>query len=135
MNRRRKLVLAVLATAAASVFAAPAASGAPAGWDYELKTEQRKPGASVLFKKKGDVVKLCDLADDGWAARLDLSNFPDIGDVYKLEVEGKGRCVTHRASEGGKYDLPENREFEALIRLSRPHDAKYGNLQYWNNNQ
>jgi hypothetical protein len=99
-----------LATAsAASASVAPPGGG---GWDHTWTTVDAKHGGTVYVEEHGDVVSLCDTAADGYAPRAEVSTQDSVG-TYDIKYTitgagGYGACTTYSASNGGKYDLPEN---------------------------
>lgn len=93
---------AALLISAGSVF-----SSASAGetWDRAYTFN----GISAYVREYGDVIKVCDTAANSFAATMDVHSYAGGGKFYTIKVTGgNGTCVTHRASDGGVYDLPEN---------------------------
>ncbi|MCU7724027.1 hypothetical protein ODJ79_09900 [Actinoplanes sp. KI2] len=65
---------------------------------------------TATFTEHGDVVTICDADADGHGVKMYVSLDDAYGPTqYTFHVGGKGNCSTHRASEGGAYDLPEKR--------------------------
>ncbi|MEV6668579.1 hypothetical protein ACFYY9_18810 [Streptomyces nigra] len=62
------------------------------------------------FNEYGDVVTICDTDEDGHAVRMDVRLDSTSGPrQYAFYVGGNGNCATKKASMGGAYNLPENR--------------------------
>lgn len=121
----RKRILAV-ATGATIMVAgvtgfAPTAAAAPAlcdegNWDFCIETTDDNPGARMWVELTGDKVQVCDTDADGKRA---------VGNVYNgsrsagtldhrytiYDENADGSCKTVLANMGGKYNLPEDREF------------------------
>ncbi|MGI6870022.1 MULTISPECIES: hypothetical protein [Amycolatopsis] len=98
---------AAAAVAAAGVLV-PAGTAAampdPPGdsWDHTFTA----PGVTVYVEEYGDRISVCDSAANGSSAQVNV--WADGGWRYKAVASGgSGSCVTHSASEGGAYNLPE----------------------------
>ncbi|GAB3578140.1 hypothetical protein GCM10027445_44890 [Amycolatopsis endophytica] len=99
----------VALTAAAVVATTGTASAAVEppgdGWDHTFKAS----GVVVYVEENGDRISICDTAANGKRAQLDVWIGSD--PIYSSVVtKGKGSCVTHSASQGGKYNLPEGKQ-------------------------
>jgi hypothetical protein len=70
----------------------------------------------AYFTEHGDIVKVCDTDADGYGVRMYVYKDEPYGTkLYSITVGGEGNCKTHRASEGGVYDLAENRHVGFLF--------------------
>ncbi|MGW0701315.1 hypothetical protein ACWD0A_18775 [Streptomyces sp. NPDC002867] len=79
--------------------------GSASGWSGE-----------GYFNEYGDVVTICDKESDGYAVVMHVSLDDAYGaEKYNFSVGGDGRCATRKASMGGAYDLPENRNIGFLF--------------------
>lgn len=68
------------------------------------------------FTEYGDIVKICDIDADGYAVKMWVALGDAYGPtLYETWVGGEGNCITHRASEGGKLNLPENKTIGFLF--------------------
>lgn len=64
----------------------------------------------AYFTEHGDKVKICDTDADGYAVKMWVSLDNAYGpNLYSFYRGGEDNCATHEASEGGAYNLPENR--------------------------
>ncbi|MGW3241949.1 hypothetical protein [Streptomyces sp. NPDC001070] len=64
----------------------------------------------------GDVVTICDKDADGYAVIMYVYLGGAYGAPrYNFYVGGEGNCATHRAADGGKYDLPEGENIGFLF--------------------
>ncbi|CAM5432397.1 hypothetical protein STENM223S_07805 [Streptomyces tendae] len=101
------LVGAVAAAGLTAVTATPAgAAGAPTGinWDHVWNGT----GVRVYVEEYGDIISVCDTSANGHSAFVTVDDWDLNISHYKATVStGKGTCVTHRASQGGKYNLHE----------------------------
>jgi hypothetical protein len=96
------------------------AADAIAGPHYWMYTDDDNPGGRIDFWPNGDVVELCDTQADGYAAYASVGPNSGSGWVgYNLSVGGNGKCVIHRASQGGHYDLPEEACIAVFVFLDK----------------
>lgn len=110
-SRGRRTVAALFGAAALAslgIVTAPSAGAAelPGGiaWDHVYSG----PGVKVYVEEHGDVISVCDTSANGHAAWVAVDNVSDNISGYKLVVStGNGSCATHKASQGGRYDLGE----------------------------
>ena len=91
--KRTIIGAAVLGVAAVLVTPAQAFAGTNVPW---TKSTDKAPGAKGKFTAKGDVVNVCDIEEDGWAAFVKLSKW-SARDSHYIEVDeyhvgGKNRC-------------------------------------------
>ncbi|NIH82962.1 hypothetical protein [Amycolatopsis viridis] len=96
---------AVVTLAAAGVLVpAGSASAMPDppgdGWDHTFS----ELGVTVYAEEYGDRIAVCDTAANGASAVVNVWAGPW---KYEAVASGFGTCTTHRASEGGRYNLPE----------------------------
>ena len=85
-----------------------AASPEPPGdsWDHVFSAKR----VTVYVEQYGDVISVCDTSANGHNAWVSVSYASD--SLYSATVNsGAGSCATHRASEGGIYDLREGRDY------------------------
>lgn len=124
-----KRVLGVTLAAVALAFGATTNAYAA---DHTMHTNDGDPGGRIEFTANGDVVRICDIEADGWAATggaqlVGSSTWP----VW-MTAGGNGECVTSRASDGGSHDLKEGEvyHFEICLRKSGQADS-YCDDQWW----
>ncbi|NIH79171.1 hypothetical protein [Amycolatopsis viridis] len=122
----RKTMVALLGVAMAvafSVATAPAASAIT--WDYTMKTTDGDPGAILKFRAHEDVVELCDLEVDGYAA---WAYIDDGGShLYPLQIGGgHNNCRQVSEKKKGKYDLDEHRYISVQVCLVKENSAAKG---------
>ncbi|MGW3162684.1 hypothetical protein ACWC9Q_07320 [Streptomyces sp. NPDC001142] len=68
------------------------------------------------FTENGDKVGICDTKADGHAVRLHVYTGGVYNTLrYSISVGGKGSCTGKTASNGGKYNLPENTKIGFLF--------------------
>lgn len=103
-SRLRKALATLGISVAAIVMSFVVASPAFA-YDFSMQTDDTDPGARLWWTANGDVVKICDQEADGWAA---WARVADGSGWYEFSVGGNGKCASHDASDGGKYDLDES---------------------------
>ncbi|MFB4300553.1 hypothetical protein [Actinomadura sp. NTSP31] len=128
------------ASVAAGVLALSVATPALA-YDQKVSTDDGDPGGRVEWTAYGDVVKVCDIEADGWAAKVFVgyfvSGFPPVHDSYSLQAGGNGTCKTARASDGGSHDLPEGKQLSITVCLadsSHPQGTYCDWIEPYNNN-
>ncbi|WP_406453170.1 hypothetical protein OG782_20975 [Streptomyces sp. NBC_00876] len=109
LGRRATAALlgAVALAGLSSVTASPAtAAEAPTGinWDHTWNGK----GVRVYVEEHGDYISVCDTAANGHSAFVTVDDVDLNISHYKAKVTtGKGTCVTHKASQGGRYNLHE----------------------------
>lgn len=132
----RKIVTAVVASVAAVIASLGIAAPAYAYDDY-VSTDDSDPGARLYWTAYGDIVKVCDREADGYAALGKVGIWVDTYEVkilYTVRAGGNGTCNEKRASDGGKYNLPENRYIYLSICLSSDeHPETYCDWRQWYN--
>ncbi|NIH78457.1 hypothetical protein [Amycolatopsis viridis] len=111
--RKTLLTAGTIAATATAVLAGTTTASAttdpppPGGWDYVISA----PGAILYIKKHGDIFKLCDTQANNYSAQYDVGYVED--DEWHsrdwASINGLGKCVTHRASQGGRHNLPERK--------------------------
>lgn len=130
---------AILITGGALAMApqASAVTDPPGGdsWDHVYTTSDSGHGGTLYIEEYGDFIELCDTKADGLAPRADISVLQSDGN-YKLAYQlissqGNGFCVSHQASDGGVYNLPENTTIHVHIYLG-PNGASQNNYNYSN---
>ncbi|MGA8112416.1 MAG: hypothetical protein WCA46_02000 [Actinocatenispora sp.] len=92
---------AILTTAGAASAAEP-----PGGivWDHTWSTT----GVTVYVEEHGDIISVCDTSANGDAAYVEVyANYAWPYTYLMTATGGSGTCTTHRASDGGKYNLDE----------------------------
>jgi hypothetical protein len=100
-----RAVAAALAIAAATLMATAgsAAADPPRDWDHVHEAT----GVRIYFEEHGDIVSVCDAKANGHSASV-IVYAPEPHFAYKMTVStGAGTCKSHRASDGGKYNLEE----------------------------
>ncbi|MBO2461261.1 hypothetical protein [Actinomadura violacea] len=114
-----RLVASAVALSAAAVMATTGtASAATAG--YHLVTAS---GVKVQIWEHGDVVKVTDTSANGHSAYVTVMYTYQGRDFsYNMTAKSKGSSKTHRASDGGVYNLPEN------ARIDIEYDGNGGNF-------
>ncbi|WP_167104425.1 hypothetical protein [Amycolatopsis granulosa] len=112
--RKTMLTVATLAVTAASaltITGTAAATTDPSGgaWNHVFTSHDRT--ARIYVQEYNDVIKACDISANGKPVSLDVYIGKKSFDPrYSVTVKGdKGKCVTHSASQGGKYNLPKGR--------------------------
>ncbi|MFG3555286.1 hypothetical protein ACGGAQ_12980 [Micromonospora sp. NPDC047557] len=125
----RALTGATALTVAAVVAFPGSAAASPEppgdGWDHVFSVK----GVTVYVEEYGDVISVCDTLANGHNAWVDVSY--GSGWLYTAKVNsGAGSCATHRASEGGIYDLKEGRDY--LLDFAGSVDGVY--LESFSNN-
>ncbi|GAB3584164.1 hypothetical protein GCM10027445_59920 [Amycolatopsis endophytica] len=109
--RVRTLFTVATLTAAGVLATAGSAAASPEppgdGWDHTY----RDLGVTVYVEEYGDRISVCDAEANGSSAQVNV--WADGGWRYKAVVSnGNGSCVTHSASQGGAYNLPEGAYIE-----------------------
>lgn len=124
---------------AASAQERAAATARPSGGvhllaDHEMYTADQSwpydPAGHMWFNEYGDVVTLCDNDADGQKVYLQVTTPSNVS--YGMSVGGEGNCVTHKASNGGKYNLPENKYITFEISASGDPAASYNHAAWLN---
>ncbi|MFI5806640.1 hypothetical protein [Streptomyces sp. NPDC051561] len=108
---KRTRAVGVLATAFALTFGF---SGSAMAADHTMNTGDAWGAFGYSgkgeFTEYGDIVKICDIDADGYAVHMRVALDDAYGSLlYNTWVGGEGNCITHRASEGGKLNLPEGK--------------------------
>jgi hypothetical protein len=113
LKKRTVVGLAAASFALALGISSPAAAAAHA---HEMHTGDAFGSVfgysgSGVFTEEGDQVNICDIDADGYAVWIgvyegstDYSNM-----IYEFSVGGEGNCEVKKASNGGKYNLPEKK--------------------------
>jgi hypothetical protein len=134
--RFRKSLGVVAASVALSVGVVPQAFAAP---DHHMYSDDdtfpwEDSGAKVEFTEYGDIVKVCDVDEDGYAAYLFVYDQYLYGrKIYTVRAAGNGHCTTYRASMGGKYNLPEKKLGFLICVGTSEATAAYCDSAYWVN--
>ncbi|ANZ40975.1 hypothetical protein BBK82_38325 [Lentzea guizhouensis] len=128
----RQTLAAVGTTAAAIALSLTMASPAHAA-DEWMYTDDGDPGGKVEFTANGDVVKLCDIEEDGHSVYLRVRDSNSNAVQYTYTIGGEGRCQTFRASLGEPYDLTEGRAYDFRICLSKNGSHSYCDDATWKN--
>ncbi|MFG3558616.1 hypothetical protein ACGGAQ_29995 [Micromonospora sp. NPDC047557] len=105
--------VAALTVAAVVVFpGSAAASPEPPGdgWDHVFSAK----GVTVYVEEYGDIVSVCDSLANGYAATVFVESGAGTLFYSAKASNGAGTCTTHRASEGGKYNLPEKLSYTVV---------------------
>lgn len=102
-RRTAAALLGAAALAGLTMATAPSATAATK-WDHTYSGT----GVKVYVKEHGDIITVCDTSKNGHSAWVAVMDNTDNIDHYLLKASGgKGTCATHKASQGGKYDLGE----------------------------
>lgn len=114
--KRMFLRLALVVGAIVATFAVASPSFAADNWMY---TDDGDPGGKVSASWYGDIVTYCDIEADGYGVYISVTD--DTSNVFKYSdwVGGNGNCETHRASQGGIYDLTEQHYYTFKICLRK----------------
>ena len=125
-----KLKKAMKAAAAslAAVTVSLAMSTPALAYDDYVSTNDSDPGGRAYWTANGDVVQVCDIESDGWAAIVSVGYFSSayhVVDRYSLEAGGNGDCIAKGAANGGVYDLPEGYKIAIEVCLINS-DLGYG---------
>ncbi|SCG62303.1 hypothetical protein [Micromonospora coxensis] len=88
----------------------------------------------ATFTEHGDIVKICDTDEDGHAVKMWVKlDGPKGPTLYTFTRGGEGNCATRRASDGGVYNLPENRYIGFLFcRIRDGHESECGGYRFYN---
>ncbi|MEH0937276.1 hypothetical protein [Micromonospora psammae] len=88
----------------------------------------------AYFTEHGDIVKICDTDADGYAVKMYVAlDNADGAPLYSFTRGGEGNCATHQASEGGVYNLPENRYIGfQFCRYKDGHAGECENYRFYN---
>ncbi|MFJ8107576.1 hypothetical protein [Streptomyces sp. NPDC096132] len=89
--------------------------------DASWYTNDGDPGGRIEWTANGDIVRVCDVEADGYAAIGYVANGETT--IYSLQAGGNGVCKTARASDGGTHDLAENRYYNFTICLKQSGSA------------
>jgi hypothetical protein len=125
---RSAVIVGSVVTAAVG-FGVVGTAQAYSGPHFSMSSKDGNPGGRVDFWPYGDVVQVCDTQADGTSVHVVIDDI-DTFKGYELTAAGDGNCVTHKASQGGAYDLPERGASQGClhfdIRLWR------GDVTVWN---
>lgn len=128
-----RAVKAAAASVAAIVVSLAMSTPALAYDDY-VSTDDTDPGGRAYWTANGDVVKVCDIEADGWAAKVWVGYYSSsyhVVDRYTLEVGGNGNCASKSAANGGVYDLPEGYQINITVCLVQGGDYPQGTYCDW----
>ncbi|MCX0244367.1 hypothetical protein [Streptomyces drozdowiczii] len=98
-------------------------------WDHIFNPYSPNPssGARVYVEEYGDIISVCDTAKDGKSATVEVSEDGYTDSGYTMTVSsGYGTCKTHRASDGGKYNLDEKNY--VFLKFWAKGDDSYGDF-------
>ncbi|MFD6281952.1 hypothetical protein ACFWFI_41310 [Streptomyces sp. NPDC060209] len=102
-RRTAAALLGAAALTGLTTVTAPSA-GAAINWDHTYSGT----GVKVYVEEHGDIITVCDTSANGHSAWVAVMDITDNIDHYKLKASGgKGTCATHKASQGGRYNLGE----------------------------
>lgn len=123
----------VVGASAATVLLSFTVASPAAAADYTMHTDDDNPGGRVEFTAYGDVVKLCDIQKDGYQATISIYDVSAAQGQYFDFVGGVGNCITHDASQGGYYNLPEDHVFDFEICLYDGAWYRFCDTSRWSN--
>jgi|GEM_PF-5547596 hypothetical protein len=134
----KRLLMSLLAIISLGVLGASLVVQPAAAADHSMYTKDtifgplgEDPAGHMWFNEHGDVVTLCDNDADGQKPILHVADGDPYGpDYYTEVVGGEGKCITRKASMGGKYNLPENHYIGFLICI---YPDGYCNAAKWYN--
>jgi hypothetical protein len=129
MRKLSSVLVALGLGVAASLAVAAPAQAAP----REMHTEDGKPGGRVRFTPNGDVVQICDIEADGWAAVVQVSDEDQYFNTYTIRAGGSGTCKTVNAAKGGVYDMVEGHNYKFHIWLQNADSYAYDDWSTWRN--
>jgi hypothetical protein len=107
----KKKTLKALGMSAAAVATSLAMASPALAYNESWKTDDGDPGGVVYWTADNDIVKICDIEADGWAAAAIVYHRQANGLLafdYQFYVGGNGSCADRKASEGATWNLPEN---------------------------
>ncbi|WP_411130348.1 hypothetical protein [Streptomyces sp. x-19] len=96
--------------------------------DLTFYTTDADPGGRAEFTKNGDIFKVCDIEEDGWAvsgAVYDGNASPVSLPIYWIHAGGKGNCTTAFAGDGGSHNLPEGKTYKLEVCLYHGSETNY----------
>ncbi|RKN21004.1 hypothetical protein D7147_09365 [Micromonospora musae] len=121
------------AASAAAILLTSMMSSPALAADHTMYTLDDNPGGRVEFTEYGDIIKLCDVQADGHYVVLGV--YDEFGNGWWDYASGNGNCITHRASQGGEYNLYESTEYKFTISLMETGglDYEFRNVAFWLN--
>ncbi len=101
------LISAAALTALATITAPPTIAADQPGiaWDHTWSGV----GVKVYVEEYGDIISVCDASANGHSAWVTVDDISANITGYRLTANrGTGTCSTHRAGDGGRYNLRED---------------------------
>ncbi|MEO3822898.1 hypothetical protein [Actinomadura sp. B10D3] len=133
-----RVLAGTMALAAAAIMATGGTASAdepPGGivWDHKWSAT----GIRVYVEEHGDIVSICDSSANGHSAKAYVSAYygghhNPSQEYFMKAANGYGSCKTHRASEGGVYNLPEGAAWEIAINYDGDGDGNYAQRRFIN---
>jgi hypothetical protein len=117
-----KKILSTMAMSAAAVVTSFAVASPALAYNETWKTDDGDPGGVVYWTADNDIVKICDIEEDGWAVAAVVYHRLTNGALafdYQFYVGGNGNCADRKASEGATFNLPENRNVRIGVCLMK----------------
>jgi hypothetical protein len=125
-----KKVLTTAGMTAAAVTTSLAMASPAFAYDSSWRTDDGDPGGRVYWTAYGDVVKVCDIEPDGWAAAAIVYHRRTDGRWefdYQFYAGGNGNCADRKASEGATFNLPEGHDVQIGVCLMKDN---WANVDY-----
>lgn len=135
LTMRKALGVAAAATALAVALPSPAMAADHTMYTGDVWGVFGHSGKAT-FDEYGDIVKICDIDADGYAVKMFVYRDELYGvKLYEFYRGGEGNCATRRASDGGAYNLPENRYIAFLFcRYKNGQESECKGYRYYNDN-
>ncbi|MEU5608033.1 hypothetical protein ACI2L4_00780 [Streptomyces sparsogenes] len=118
---------AIAAAVALPVLASPNAHAL--AWDHTMHSDDGDPGARLRFEANGDIVEICDIEADGFAAYAEIYDYKT-GQSRTLTVGGNGNCKRRDASDYG-WNLVEGRKYGFTVALTEGTYIAYPDNADW----
>ncbi|MBO8197814.1 hypothetical protein ACFW4X_11345 [Streptomyces smyrnaeus] len=104
-------------------------------WDHGpmYSGDKGDKAASAYFEEHGDHVKVCDIDSDGKKAWVNVYDEMTNDFLYSLtDTKNDGKCSYRHASDGGKYNLPENHDIGFTVSYEPSNNPNPGYYIYFN---
>ncbi|MGI5350553.1 hypothetical protein ACQEU8_20605 [Streptomyces sp. CA-250714] len=101
-------------------------------WDHGPLYDRGKH-AAAYFEENGDHIKVCDTRSDGKKAWVNVSDYTTEDFLYSLtDKTNDGKCSYRDASDGGRYNLPENHKIRIVVSHEPSDNSGAAEYQYLN---